>query len=76
MQSESYLRIIAYELAEGEPPYLRLPPIKAMYEIVTKNSPMISNKYSKKFQDFIAMCLQKVQCLPSIKGTLQKGECS
>jgi serine/threonine protein kinase len=31
--------IIAYELAEGEPPYLRLPPIKAMYEIVSKNSP-------------------------------------
>ena len=40
--------MIAYELAEGEPPYLRLPSIKAMYLIVTENPPTLNKKkYSK-----------------------------
>jgi p21-activated kinase 2 len=37
-----YLRMIAIELAEGEPPFLRMPPIKAMYEIVTRDAPTIN----------------------------------
>jgi hypothetical protein len=41
------LGIIGYELAHGEPPYLRMAPIKAMYEIVSKPAPKISeNKFS------------------------------
>lgn len=34
--------MIAIELAEGEPPFLRMPPIKAMYEIVTRDPPTIN----------------------------------
>ncbi len=53
--------MIAYELAEGEPPYLRLPSIKAMYLIVTENPPTLNKKkYSKTFQDFVSKCLKKV----------------
>jgi len=61
IQSEEYtskvdiwsLGIIAYELAEREPPLLRLHPIKAMHQIVSGDSPMISEKHSPEFREFI-----------------------
>ena len=33
--------IIAIELALGEPPHLRMPPLKAMYSITSKNPPRL-----------------------------------
>lgn len=35
--------IIAIELAEGEPPFLRIPPLKAMYMISTSESPRLKS---------------------------------
>lgn len=37
------LGMFAFELFEGEPPYLRLPHLKAMHSIVTKIPPKPKN---------------------------------
>ena len=39
--------IIAIELAQGEPPYLRIPPLKAMYSITANEPPRLTSKHSK-----------------------------
>lgn len=46
--------VIAIELAEGEPPYLRMDPMKAMYKIST-NEPyeLRKNEFSAALCDFI-----------------------
>lgn len=52
--------MIAVELAEGEPPFLRLPPVKAMYFISTKEAYRLPpTKFSKDYCDFVARCLEK-----------------
>ena len=42
--------MIAFELADGEPPYLREPQLKAMFLITSKDSPTLESKdkYSKE----------------------------
>lgn len=41
--------MIAYELAEGEPPYLRQPQLRIMFLLTTKDSPLPDkDKFSKK----------------------------
>ncbi|CAD8195863.1 unnamed protein product [Paramecium octaurelia] len=51
--------IIAIELAQGEPPYLRVPPLKAMYSITANDPPRLPIKFSKQFQEFIEKVLDK-----------------
>lgn len=51
------LGIVAYELIEGEPPYLRIPHLKAMYFIVSKPPPTVKG-VSKQLQDFVESCLK------------------
>ncbi|GKT36607.1 Serine/threonine-protein kinase pakC [Aduncisulcus paluster] len=53
--------ILALELADGEPPYLSLPPLRAVYLIVTGPTPKLkeSAKWSKEFKDFLKLCFQK-----------------
>lgn len=51
--------MIAIELCEGEPPYLRLPHLKAMHNIVTKDPPILPNKFSKELCHFVDCCLKK-----------------
>jgi serine/threonine protein kinase len=55
------LGILALELAEGEPPYLRETPVRALFFIATRPSPTLKNKtrWSDEFNSFIAACLQK-----------------
>ena len=68
------LGITALEMAEGEPPYLHDPPLKALLMITTRASPTLKDKtrWSPKFSHFLACCLEKevrkdcnipVQCL-------------
>ena len=46
--------VIAVELAEGEPPFLRLPPLKAMYFIETKEPYRLNKtKFSPSYCDFV-----------------------
>lgn len=52
--------VIAVELAEGEPPFLRLPALKAMYFISTKDAYRLNKmKFSENYCDFVARCLEK-----------------
>jgi serine/threonine protein kinase len=49
--------VIAIELAEGEPPYLKFPPFKAMMMITSEQSYKLDNKkWSSEFCDFIRLC--------------------
>ena len=50
--------VIAVELAEGEPPFLRMPPLKAMYFISTKDPHRLNKaKFSPTYCDFVEKCL-------------------
>lgn len=55
------LGILCRELAEGEPPYVQEPPMKALFLIVSKGIPEISNKKerSPEFLDFLNKCLER-----------------
>lgn len=55
------LGIMAMEMAEGEPPYMDFPPLRALFLITTKGIPPLkdSEKWSSDFQDFVAQCLDK-----------------
>ena len=53
------LGILCRELAEGEPPYVEVPPIRALFLIVSQGLPEISNIESRspQFLDFLSLCL-------------------
>ncbi|PRP85528.1 hypothetical protein PROFUN_06760 [Planoprotostelium fungivorum] len=52
------LGIMAQEMIEGEPPYLNLPSLKALFMIVSKGRPPFKNPsaVSPLLQDFVARC--------------------
>jgi len=52
------LGIMALELAEGEPPYMDLPPIVALRLIVVDGIPPLSDKFSKPLRDFVGWCIE------------------
>jgi hypothetical protein len=55
------LGITAIEMADGEPPYLNEPPLKALYQITTAPSPglKVPDAWSPQFRHFLRCCLQK-----------------
>jgi len=52
------LGIMAIEMAEGEPPYMDLPPTTALRLIVMDGIPPLVGHYSTEFKDFINGCLE------------------
>ena len=54
------LGILAIELAEGNPPFIDLPALRAVFLIVTQPPHQINKDiWSKQFCDFVAKCLAK-----------------
>lgn len=54
------LGVLCRELAEGAPPYVDLPPLKALYKIQSVGLPPITNEdqRSPEFLDFLSLCLK------------------
>jgi serine/threonine protein kinase len=55
------LGIMVMEMAEGEPPYMEYPPLRALFLITTKGIPPLKDtgKWSAEFMDFYSKCLEK-----------------
>jgi len=55
------LGIMLMEMAEGEPPYMEFPPLRALFLITTKGIPPLKepHKWSAEFNDFFSKCLDK-----------------
>jgi len=55
------LGIMIMEMAEGEPPYMEFPPLRALFLITTKGIPDLKepSKWSQHFQNFVSLCLEK-----------------
>ena len=56
------LGIMVMEMAEGDPPYMEFPPLRALFLITTKGIPPLKNedKWSKEMNNFVARCLQTI----------------
>jgi hypothetical protein len=68
------LGIMVMEMAEGEPPYMEFPPLRALFLITTKGIPGLKHPeaWSEEFKDFLTMCLQKdVASRPTADDLLQ-----
>lgn len=55
------LGIVMIELVEGEPPYIRENPMKALFYIASRPPPRLKNprRASPELMDFLERCLQK-----------------
>jgi len=55
------LGILVTEMVQGAPPYLNLPPTKALLYITTRDLPPVKNTstWSPEFHDFLKRCLQR-----------------
>lgn len=55
------LGIMVMEMAEGDPPYMDVAPLKALFLITTKGIPDLKEpqNWSPEFIDFVSKCLQK-----------------
>lgn len=51
---------MAMEMAEGEPPYMEYPPLRALFLITTKGIPPLKDsKWSTEMVQFVGNCLEK-----------------
>jgi len=55
------LGIMVMEMAQGEPPYMEFPPLRALFLITTKGIPDLNEpqKWSQPFREFVSLCLEK-----------------
>eukprot|EP01106_Pelomyxa_sp_JSP_P014625 TRINITY_DN471_c0_g1_i5.p1 TRINITY_DN471_c0_g1~~TRINITY_DN471_c0_g1_i5.p1 ORF type:complete len:269 (-),score=82.34 TRINITY_DN471_c0_g1_i5:150-956(-) len=68
------LGIMVIEMAEGQPPYLELPPLRALFLITTKGIPPLKEPHlwGSEFHNFMARCLDThVETRPEATEMLQ-----
>lgn len=68
------LGIMVMEMAEGDPPYIDLPTLRALFFINTKGAPPLKepHKWTREFHTFLDACLQRdARCRPTAEQLLQ-----